>query len=95
MDETSVRALSRSPSSAGSAPIHLVLLGGFDLRIDNRVVVLPASAERLLALLAVNERPASRSWVAGKLFALPSRQIGRVAAPVHGSDTLACSGHRV
>lgn len=44
------------------------LLGGFELRRDEAVVQLPASASRLVALLALRDRPTARSYVAGLLW---------------------------
>lgn len=56
----------------------LGLLGGFELRVGGVAVALPASAERLLALLAMHERPASRSWISGVMW--PDRDEARAAA---------------
>jgi DNA-binding SARP family transcriptional activator len=46
----------------------LRLLGGFDLRCADRSVPLPMSAQRLLAFVALHERPAQRAYVAGSLW---------------------------
>ena len=51
----------------GRAP-QLALLGGFDLRVDGQIVALPMAAQRLLAFLAVQERPLLRVYVAGALW---------------------------
>lgn len=47
---------------------RLEMLGGFDLYLEGRPVALPISAQRLLAVLAVRDRPARRSWLAGTLW---------------------------
>jgi DNA-binding SARP family transcriptional activator len=46
----------------------LALLGGFDLRVDGQIVALPMAAQRLLAFLALHERPLLRVYVAGSLW---------------------------
>ena len=46
----------------------LLLLGGFDLRIDGRSAVVAVKSQRLLALLALHERPVERQFVAAKLW---------------------------
>ena len=46
----------------------LRLLGGFDLRLGDQTVPLPLNARRLLALLAVRDRPQPRSSVAYTLW---------------------------
>lgn len=48
--------------------IRLDLLGGFELICDDRVVDLPTSAQRLLAFLALRDRPLMRTNVAGVLW---------------------------
>jgi DNA-binding SARP family transcriptional activator len=67
---------SRVPSSiprgvAGaeaSTGIHLTLLGGFKLRSDGEAVALPLPAERLLAFVALHDRPLLRPYIAGVLW---------------------------
>ncbi len=46
----------------------LRLLGGFSLAIDDRVVPLPRAEQRLLACLALADRPRPRSSLAGQLW---------------------------
>jgi DNA-binding SARP family transcriptional activator len=46
----------------------LALLDGFELRFAGEPVPLPPSAQRLLALLALHERPLLRPFVAGTLW---------------------------
>lgn len=48
--------------------IRLMLLGGFTLLSDAEKVELPMSAQRLVALLALRERPLSRAYLAGVLW---------------------------
>jgi DNA-binding SARP family transcriptional activator len=45
-----------------------MLLGGFALFRANEEIVLPMSAQRLVALLALRERPLSRTYLAGVLW---------------------------
>ncbi len=58
--------------------VELSLLGGFVLRIAGRVVPLFPTAQRLLALLAEQSRPAQRPHVAAVLW--PDATTGRAAA---------------
>jgi DNA-binding SARP family transcriptional activator len=60
----------RRPSSrvARSPRAELRLLEGFELTVDGRACVLPPSAERLVAYLALQPRPVVRSQVAGLLW---------------------------
>src|SRR5437667_7756470 len=60
-------SIPRGGRSAGNG-IHLTLLGGFQLRRDGNVVVLPLPAERLLAFLALRDRPLLRPYIAGVLW---------------------------
>lgn len=56
-------------SDAGVArPLRLLLLGGFSLRSGGEEIELPVSAQRLVALLALRERPLSRAYLAGVLW---------------------------
>jgi DNA-binding SARP family transcriptional activator len=47
---------------------RLTLLGGFELLRDDEHVALSTSAQRLLAFVALRERPLQRSFVAGSLW---------------------------
>src|SRR5215470_8408028 len=49
-------------------PLRLTLLGGFTLATDTDEIVLPMSAQRLVAVLALRERPLSRAHLAGLLW---------------------------
>lgn len=48
--------------------VRLRLLGGFELRCEGAAVVLPMSAQRLVAFLALQDGPLRRLHVAGKLW---------------------------
>jgi DNA-binding SARP family transcriptional activator len=52
----------------GSHRVRVELLGGFELRYDDMPVRLPMSAQRVLAFLALQERPVRRTYVAWKLW---------------------------
>lgn len=49
-------------------PLRLTLLGGFALLGESEEIDLPMSARRLVALLALRERPLTRSYLAGVLW---------------------------
>lgn len=53
---------------ASSAPLRLALIGGFVLRKGDREIVVAASGQRLIALLALHDRPLTRLRVAGTLW---------------------------
>jgi len=52
----------------GQPPITLSLLDGFELCCDREIVHLPMSAQRLLACLALHDRPLPRPYVAAMLW---------------------------
>jgi DNA-binding SARP family transcriptional activator len=56
------------PRNAPAAPATLSLLNAFELQCDGRRVSLPLSAQRLLAFVALHERPLLRVYVAGTLW---------------------------
>ncbi|MEW2306765.1 hypothetical protein AB0958_43705 [Streptomyces sp. NPDC006655] len=57
------------PADAETASPHLVTLGGFALMVDNQLVQLPSSSERLLAFVALCCRAAvPRGLIAGTLW---------------------------
>jgi DNA-binding SARP family transcriptional activator len=47
---------------------RVALLEGFELRLDGEVVELPLGAKRLIAFLALHNRPLQRSFVANSLW---------------------------
>jgi DNA-binding SARP family transcriptional activator len=53
---------------ASCAPLRLALIGGFVLREGDREIVVAASGQRLIALLALHDRPLTRLRVAGTLW---------------------------
>jgi DNA-binding SARP family transcriptional activator len=70
------------PATSHLFPVHgqisLLLLGGFELRSDGRPVRVPLSAQRVLAFVALQNRPTNRSLVARTLW--PKTTEGRAAA---------------
>ena len=68
-DRASLRQEGRTGASPGAAASPVVqLLGSFGLRIDDRVVCVPLHVQRLVAFLAVHERPLHRAYVSGRLW---------------------------
>jgi DNA-binding SARP family transcriptional activator len=60
---------SRAPDDDDLAlPLRLTLLGGFTLLSETEEISLPMSAQRLVALLALRDRPLSRTYLAGVLW---------------------------
>ena len=57
-----------NPPVLTSAGVRLSLLGGFALARDGNVVDLPATAQRVVAFLALHERPLQRTYVSGTLW---------------------------
>jgi len=55
-------------SANNGRQLRLTLLGGFILLREDEEIVLPMSAQRLVALLALRERPLSRAYLAGLLW---------------------------
>lgn len=66
------RSDSRRPGSVSFGPtpasVRVSLLGGFELRCGDRLVHLPLSANRLVALLALRDRLTQRAYVSGMLW---------------------------
>lgn len=74
--------------------VTLRLLKGFELLVDERRVVLAASAQRLLAFLAFQDRPRTRSYVASTLW--PETTMARANANLRSSLWRALrTGYRV
>src|SRR2546428_12611484 len=67
---TVARAIRRPSSTHARKPrgVELSLLGGFELVCDGRSVELSVGAQRLVALLALQDAPLLRSHVAGMLW---------------------------
>jgi DNA-binding SARP family transcriptional activator len=60
--------VSRVTPAGAPAQVRIALLRGFELTCDGTSVALPLSAQRVLAFLALSERPLHRVYVAGKLW---------------------------
>src|SRR5882724_10388336 len=58
----------RSSAEYEDENVTLALLDSFELRCGGEPVQLPPSAQRLLALVALHERPLLRPYVAGTLW---------------------------
>jgi DNA-binding SARP family transcriptional activator len=76
----SARAAARgSQGPTFDPPIQLGLLKGFELRQDAKPVRLPLSAQRLLAFLALHDRPLQRLYVAGVLWLDSSQEAANAS----------------
>ena len=60
--------LELAPAISAQAGTVLSLLDGFELRREGEVVELPMSAQRLLAYLALHDKPLQRGYIAGRLW---------------------------
>src|SRR6478735_3954566 len=58
----------RSAGAAGAVRVQLRLLDAFEVVCDGAPVRLPSIAQRLVAFVAVHERPVERGYVAGMLW---------------------------
>ena len=56
------------PPTTVAGETRLTLLSGFDLAIGGQVAFIPMGAQRLLAFLALNDRPLRRRYVAESLW---------------------------
>jgi DNA-binding SARP family transcriptional activator len=63
---TSYLSVERAPGSTPACALRL--LGGFHLVVDGRPVHLPRAEQRLLACVALGDRPQPRSRLAGRLW---------------------------
>ena len=66
------------PKTVTMPMIQVTLLDGFALRVDGQPVAVPPSSQRLLAFLAIHERPVARGALAAALW--PDTTIRRAAA---------------
>jgi DNA-binding SARP family transcriptional activator len=64
--------------TAATPDVHLHLLGGFELRLDDRVAPITIGSQRLVAFLALHDRLLPRTYVAGVLW--PDVPTGRANA---------------
>lgn len=74
-----------------SPDVRVRLLEGFELLIDSESCVLPPSAERLVAYLALQARPVMRAHVAGTLWG--DREEARSAACLRSAIWRVNQGH--
>jgi DNA-binding SARP family transcriptional activator len=73
----------RTLESEHAPTIQLSLLRGFELRVAQRPVALVSSAQRLVAFLALRDKPLSRAHVAGTLW--PETTTSRANANLRSS----------
>jgi len=99
---TTLGSISRSFGASTAPSVRLSLLKGFQLVCDQRPVVLPYGAQRLLAFLGLHERPQQRDSVAGALWTDSSEDhaaaslrsaLWRLRRP--GVDLLSVDGRRI
>jgi DNA-binding SARP family transcriptional activator len=64
---------------ATDAEVRLDLLGGFRLRYADDTCPIPMSAQRVLAFVALHDRPLRRSYVAGMLWSNSSEKNSRAS----------------
>jgi DNA-binding SARP family transcriptional activator len=64
---------------ATGADVRLDLLGGFCLRCADDTCAIPMSAQRVLAFVALHDRPLRRSYVAGVLWSNSSEKNSRAS----------------
>jgi len=66
--ERGVKALASTETSRVPSEVRVRLLGGFELTVDERAIDLPLAAQRVVAFVALQERPVLRAHVAGSLW---------------------------
>ncbi|MEU6199182.1 BTAD domain-containing putative transcriptional regulator [Streptomyces sp. NPDC047061] len=65
----------KSPNVKTTASVHIALLGGFDLVVNDTPVLVPVGSKRLLAFIALNCRASvPRALIAGSLWSRASEQ---------------------
>lgn len=74
-----VRQAETSRVAAAAGDVRLSLLDGFAVSCGGRAVELPLTAQRLVAFLALRERPANRVFVAGSLWVSSSEERAAAA----------------
>lgn len=70
---------------------YVRLIDGFDVRVGGESVQLPRSCQRLVAFLALWERPVLRSFVSGKLW--PDSDVERANASLRSTLWRLSTGH--
>lgn len=85
-----------------SAALELGLLHGFEVRLGGRTLELPLSAQRLIAFVALQDRPLQRLFVAGNLWLDSSEERANASLRTtlwrlgrHGCPIVAASGNQV
>src|SRR5260221_11653750 len=63
------------------AALQLGLLRGFELRLNGELIQLPLSSQRVLAFLALHDRPLQRLYVAGMLWLDASEERANGSRP--------------
>ncbi|MGW4369027.1 AfsR/SARP family transcriptional regulator [Nocardia takedensis] len=89
-------------SSDRPSDVQLRIMGGFDISLRSRPIRAPLSVQRLLAFLALQNRPATREFVAGCLWPETGQQraVANLRAtlwrtPTPGVDLVVCSAHHI
>jgi DNA-binding SARP family transcriptional activator len=72
-----------SPASVATPSVQLGLVNGFELSSDLQPVWLPLNCQRLIAFLALQDRPIQRAYVAGTMW--PEASEMRAAANLRSS----------
>jgi len=67
-----------STSPAAGAKVHLQLLGGFEMSVDDRPIALPETGKKLIGYLALAGKPRDRALIAATLW--PEKSDARAAA---------------
>lgn len=67
-DSPAAHGAERAGRRVPRVDVRLSLIGGFELACRGRLVPLPVGAQRLVAFLAVHDRPVQRQQVAGNLW---------------------------
>jgi DNA-binding SARP family transcriptional activator len=71
---------SKSTMTPDAGSVRIQLLGGFEVSIDGRPLLLTQSAERLVAFLALAQRPVRRLYAASRLWpdVMEERALGNL-----------------
>ena len=83
--------LHSAPAPPGNS---IRLLNGFEASVDGRTIDLAATTQRLLALLALRERPQPRTAVSGTLW-IDRSEDRAAASPRTALWKLGTTGHRL
>lgn len=61
-------------SQRGDNAVQVTLMGGFEAEVNGTPISLPLDAQRVVAFLAIEDKPRSRAYVAGKLWSEGSQE---------------------